>query len=356
MRIDYRTRRYILSSVLIILIALCVMYCSLKGSGEQIFTILKRLEFGKLGICFGAILLYHGIVGWILSVFARFYNPNYALKSGVKNALIAALFHGITPFASGGQFIQAYVFYEDQIDVGESASILLMDFIVYQTTLVCYSLICVVLNFEKFLNNRSALYSLALLGFAINFIMIVSIWLLSRSLKFHKWLCENGINIAYRLRLIKDKDETIAKINNYLDKFNKEVKRLSTKPKLILKVVCANIVRLSIFYSLPYLCAKALNIDWDLKMYFDSVALSSFISMINSFVPLPGASGGAEGSFVSLFSKYVPLEVATSIMLVWRFVTYYFVLIIGLIVYLRFKRNNKIRRIEEEIYENRSIY
>ncbi|MBR3841066.1 MAG: flippase-like domain-containing protein [Erysipelotrichales bacterium] len=349
-----RTKQYILNLTLIFTLTFIVLYFSLKDNTDEIINIFKQLNPLLLGICIVAILIYHAIVAQILTIFARFYNPNYRFKAGFKNALIAALFHGITPFASGGQFIQAYVFYEDDIDVGESASILLMDFIVYQTTLMFYTLACVMLEWKRVFSGGS-LYLLALLGFLINFLSIIGIWIVSRSIKLHKWLCENGVNIVYRLHLIKDKKSTIEKINIYLEKFNIEVKRLASKPELIIKVVVANILRLTLYFSIPILCAWTLGIPLTIDYAFESIALSAFISMINSFVPLPGASGGAEGTFVVLFATLVGRSNATCMMLVWRFVTYYFILLVGLIAYAKFKRGHKIRRIEEEIYENRII-
>lgn len=352
---DRRTRKYIINILLIVTLTFVVLYFSLKDNTDEIIDIFNSLNPLAFGVCLIAIICYHAIVGEILTMFARFYNPNYQFRSGYLNALIAALFHGITPFASGGQFMQAYVFHEDDIDVGESASILLMDFIVYQTTLVTYTLLCVIIEWNKFLSGQSSLYSLAFLGFIINFIVILCIWIFARSLRMHKWLCETGVNIVYKLHLIKNKEETIEHINGYLDKFNCEVKRLASKPNLIIKVVVANVARLTLYFSIPALCAWALKVPVSFSLYVESIALASFICMINSFIPLPGASGGTEGTFILLFTGIVGRSNATCMMLVWRFVTYYFILLVGLIAYVRFKKEHKIRQIEEEIYENRSV-
>ena len=349
------TRKYLINILLIATLTIFVFYFSFKGQEEEMLDVIGQLDILKLGVCVIAILCVHGIVGYILSAFAKFYNSNYTWKSGFQNALIAVLFHGITPFASGGQFIQAYVFHKDHIDVGESASILLMDFIVYQTTLVIYTFCCVILQMNNFITMKSKLYSLAFAGFLINFCIILFVWLLSRSISFHKWMSLKGIVIAHKLHLIKDVEETRNRLNNYIEKFNIEVKRLATKPKLIIKVVVANILRLTLYFSIPFLCAWALGIPLSLRFYFDSVALASFISMINSFIPLPGASGGTEGTFIILFGTMVGRSQATGMMLVWRMLTYYFMLLIGLVAYGQFKRKHTIRQIEEEIYENRTI-
>ncbi|MBE6114231.1 MAG: flippase-like domain-containing protein [Erysipelotrichaceae bacterium] len=350
-----KKREYISYIALIIVSAIIVLYCSFKDYKEDIIEVLKQITPGYLAICILAILLYHYIVGYILRQFALFYKPDYTRKAGYKNALIAALFHGITPFASGGQFIQCYVFYQQGIGISESASILLMDFIVYQSTLVVYTLVCIVLRYSTFYNVNTSIFTIALLGFIINSSIIVGLWALARSYKLHTWLSTKGIYILAKLKLVKDPNSKIERLNTYLEKFNIEVARLSTKKSLLLKSVLSNIVRLTLYYIMPYLCAKALQIDIFANSLFDIIALSSFVSLANSFVPLPGASGGAEVSFTLMFADMMVHQDVIASMLLWRFLTYYFVLFIGGVVFARFVKEKSLRKIEEELYEDRVI-
>ena len=63
-------------------------------------------------------------------------------------------------------------------------------------------------------------------------------------------------------------------------------------------------------------------------------SLSSFVAIINAFLPMPGSSGGTEATFVLMFGTIFTGTQAASIMIVWRFVTFYQVLIVGCIVFL----------------------
>jgi uncharacterized membrane protein YbhN (UPF0104 family) len=51
------------------------------------------------------------------------------------------------------------------------------------------------------------------------------------------------------------------------------------------------------------------------------------------FIPTPGASGGAEASFLLIFGKSIPSEISFLIVSIWRFFTYYYVLIACVILY-----------------------
>ena len=348
-----RQKEYCLYISLIVLIAFLVFFFSFKDNGVVILATLQQLDFKLFLVAVCAILLYHIIVGYILRLFAQFYKENYSMKEGLQNALIAALFHGITPFASGGQFIQGYVFYKQGVDVGESASILLMDFIVYQITMVFYTLIFIVLKYTTYFKINSSLFTIALLGFAINFVVIIGLLLLAHSYKLHSWLCSKGIYFLAKWKLIKNPEASIKQFNEYLSKFKVELARLSNKKSLIFKVVLANILRLTLYFVIPYLCALALQVEIPFSYVMDVIALSSFVSMVNSFIPLPGASGGSEGAFTIMFSGLMSRANVISTMLLWRFITYYMILMIGALMFVRFNKAKPIREIEEELYENR---
>lgn len=60
------------------------------------------------------------------------------------------------------------------------------------------------------------------------------------------------------------------------------------------------------------------------------VASAAFILMISSFVPLPGASGGAEGSFYMFFRMFFKASGSVSVaILLWRLFTFYLPIVVG---------------------------
>ena len=61
------------------------------------------------------------------------------------------------------------------------------------------------------------------------------------------------------------------------------------------------------------------------------VSAQAFVVMISSFVPLPGAAGGAEFSFKTFFAPFFsPYHISVNpAMLLWRFITFYLPIIVG---------------------------
>ena len=126
---------------------------------------------------------------------------------------------------------------------------------------------------------------------------------------------------------------------------------------MLAKMALCNFLRLVIYYSIPFFCAKALHIQVGLSQIIDIICLSSFVAMVNAFLPMPGSSGGTEATFLLMFSTIFKSVDAKSIMILWRLVTYYQVLIIGALVFFIAKvyyarKSNVSNRIEDDKLQN----
>jgi len=65
-------------------------------------------------------------------------------------------------------------------------------------------------------------------------------------------------------------------------------------------------------------------------------------------VPLPGASGATESLFVLSFSTVIGKASAASIMILWRFFSFYLILILGGIMFFRVRHIKSIKEEENE--------
>ena len=66
-----------------------------------------------------------------------------------------------------------------------------------------------------------------------------------------------------------------------------------------------------------------------------AIVTSAYIMVIGSFVPIPGGTGGLEFGFVQFYGHFVTGSTLSAMMLVWRFITYYFGMIVGAITLLK---------------------
>lgn len=329
------------SMTIVVLITAFVLWLTLKDDFNDVMELLLSADIRWVIVVFGMVVLYQVLIGLILVTLTRTSKKDYRITSGIKNAFIASFFHGITPSASGGQLAQVYVFKKDGVPISDSASILWMDFILYQATMVVTMVVFLLLRFNYFYYEHSSFFALVLIGFGINTVVIFGLWAIARFKKFYTWVSTTGINIGHKLRLVKDKEKTLLNLETQLERFESETKKLQGNKKILFTVIPLNVLRLLAYYSVPFFCAKALGVTVSLNEIVSILALSSFVSMINAFIPIPGASGGTEATYVLMFSTVFGKLGAKSTMILWRFATYYFVMLIGGLMFIVLKATDK---------------
>ncbi len=342
-----KLRNYVLNILLVISLSLFVLWLSFKDNYHEIVAMLCNINIWYLLLCVVIVLLIQVFIGLALTLLTSLSNPHYRLKDGVLNALVASFFHGVTPSSSGGQFAQVYVFKKQKVDICDAASVLWMDFIIYQATMVFVVLCLLIIRFAYFERYFSNLLILVLLGFLVNSAIIVGLWALGRFPKVYTFITTKGIDIACKLKLIKNKAKVVASIDAQLTRFDAETKKLSQHRKLILEVIGCNVIRLLLYYSIPFFCFLALDIHVSLSVLIDIIAMTSYISMINAFIPIPGASGGTEAMFVLMFSKVFGMVNASSTMLLWRIMSYYLVMLIGGLAFIYVKIKDEMNKRKE---------
>lgn len=106
-------------------------------------------------------------------------------------------------------------------------------------------------------------------------------------------------------------------------------------------------------FSILIVILYALDIDFDaLQIYVRQWII--WITML--FIPTPGASGGAEASFLLIFGKSIPPDIVNLIVSVWRFFTYYLVLLTAVLIYQTLSfTSGKITELEIETPQDDTI-
>jgi uncharacterized protein (TIRG00374 family) len=334
---------YIFNFALIIGLAALVIYLTIRDNPKEIFDALNHADRLWIFVTVLAVISIRLCSGLAIKMECNLTRPNYTFLQGVENAFVGGFFNEITPSASGGQFAQVFIFRKQGVPVTESAGVLWMNFIIYQSTMVASVFLLILLKFHVFYSRYSQFFVIVLFGFAINAAVIVGLWALVKFPGFYTWLSTSGIAIGAKLHLIKDREKALESLNSSLKRFQNEVNILSRHKGMVVKVALTHLMRLLIYYSIPYFCAKALHVPIGPEMLLDVITLSSFVSMVNAFIPLPGASGGTEATFLLMFSTiFKPLDVRM-VMLLWRFMTYYFDMMLGAIVFLIAKNRADVR-------------
>lgn len=335
-----RNKKYFFNIALILIIGGVSIYLSIGKQFDQVIHAFEEARISWIAVMGIVMFSYYLFDALSLWYFGLAYKKDYSFKQSFINAISGTFFNGITPFASGGQFAQVYIFNKQGIPPTNSASILLMCFICYQSVLVLYTGIVLLFKYQYFVEDQPAVFSLAILGFLINFVVILGLFGGAKSKKLQNFLTHNVLRFLSKIHIVKDYESTCVKIEQYLADFREQLNFLQRNKPVLVKSCLCNFMKLTIIYSMPFFAAKALNLNVSWNQFFDFLGLCSFIYLINAFLPLPGASGGSEGVYVLLFSFLGTVGTSSSLFL-WRFMSYYMGLIIGGLV---FSMNKEINR------------
>ena len=324
-----KDKRKIVLNIFIIFIVLgIVLYFSLKDDYEEILSYIMRMDikwflFGLFGI-----ILYRSLVGLASYSVVIANNNKVSLLRMIQINFIILFFHGVTPFAGGGQPMEIYYLHNEKISVPQVTNIVLQNFILYQIALIIMELFAIIYNsYFHLFPKDSIIRKLVIIGFLINVLVLVVSIMLSFGKKFNKFILNKGLSFLGRIKIIKDVSKTRIRLEDYINNFYENTKKLRNNKMVVLKVVIINILAISCLYSIPYSVSHGLGYT-NIRLV-EGIVATTYVMIIGSFVPIPGGTGGLEYGFMCFFGYFIKGSILTAIMLLWRFISYYIGTIIG---------------------------
>jgi glycosyltransferase 2 family protein len=332
-----KTNKSFLLNFAIIISVIGLMIFIVADDFSSITRLLSSIRLSYVILIVLLTILYHVLVGVSLTRLARVSNPKYTYLKGIHNAFIAAFFHGITPGSSGGQVAQAIIFNKQGVNSGAAASILWIEFIIHQAALVIVGFIFLFTKVGILRMLNSTMQVLVFLGFIVNMIVLLFLFLIVQSPRFNEWFLIKGLHLLKKVRLIKSIEKNQQKIVEFVHQFEQAQTMLMNNLDEVARVTIMSICKITLFYFIPYLVLRSFGVQLISVNFLDIMALSAFLGMLKVFAPLPGGAGGTEVLFIILFSIFTNQIVATSTMIVWRFVSFYMIMLIGFLFYMTYK-------------------
>ena len=323
-------KKNIINFLILIVITILVLYLSLKNDYIEIINTIKNMNLLLFLLAIIGFILYVFIKSIIMKIVVNNFKKDYTLKKSFRMGLETNFFHAITPFATGGQPYEIYRLNKDGISVINAANISIQNFIIYQTALVLLGIFAVTYNYIfKLYPDITLLKNLVLIGFIINFLVIVVLFSITYFKKGNKVVINFIINILSKLKIIKNKEEKINQFEKYLSDFNDGAKILLKNKKKFIMLILLQLLSLSLLYLVPYFIIKGVGLNISIV---NVIVTSAYVMLIGAFVPIPGGTGGLEYGFISFYGNFITGPKINAIMLIWRFVTYYFGMILGAII------------------------
>lgn len=323
---------------LICLIVVLIFVFSMNDI-DEIFITLKNVDY--IDILFAILLLLLYFALWPLSLYT--FTKLGKIKIKFKDVFLIGstehFFNGVTPFASGGQPLQAYSFKKKNVGYSESTGILLINYIIYQAVITILFLVAFIINVDYLKENVSNVFGLMIVGLIINIVVLLVFIGLGCS-KSIRNLFLKIIHLLARIKFLKKPiEKRLPRIEDYFNNYQAAFKYMAKNKLALLISTVIKIVTMLVYYAIPFYVLRAVGVAVGYNDLFFIISMTCFSICMTCWIPTPGASGGIELAFKTLFASIVGVTstVAVSGMLVWRFITYYLLMILSFIAFIIFE-------------------
>lgn len=321
-------------SIIVIPIAIIVYFIK-KNGPEHFFSSLLTLNLWWIAGALLLMFIYWVADSLIANYFCRFLGYKLTFWKTFENTMIGQFFNSVTPFATGGQPMQTYHLVSSaEVPLGTATSTMVLKFIVFQTTVTLYSAIVLLLKLGFFLEKIPHIIILSAVGFCLNTFIIIVCFIFCYKRVWGERIVSFFVKLLQRFRLIKKSKDIHQRIDAELELFYNCYILVRKKFKIWFITGLLTILQLTVFYMVTFFIYMAFNnipVQGDLT---NIVSAQAFVQMVISIIPIPGGSGGAEGTFYLFFKLFFSVQSIALAVFLWRIITYYSCLAIGGLVTL----------------------
>ncbi len=262
-------------------------------------------------------------------------------------------YNALTPMQIGGQPMQVLQMRGYGVPVGSATSITLIKYMSWQFSVVLIATIGMIVLQAPIAALSTAVRTLIIVGYAVNLLVFVFVTLATLN---PAWLTERGRRILAFLRrhkLIRKE----AAYEKAVTAWDRTMNDYATAVKLLFKRKLRGAVPLLFFGLMEIACFLGVTYfiyrGFGLNEYpaYHVILLQSLLSMAVSFIPIPGGAGASEGGFYLVFKSLFGQALLFPSMLLWRMLTYYLNILLGLVFIVADSLRKNRRRAPERTAE-----
>lgn len=322
-----KNRKYIFSiiyiSITVIVVGLVAIF---NPNFEDVFSAIARFSVWWLVACIGALLFYWLTDALLLYDITSYMYKREPFRRALKVGIIGLYYGALTPFATGGQPMQVMYLKRSKMPMGTATCVVCIKFVVYELSLCALYLAAMVLRGSYYYANYNEVFWFAMMGFVVNLVAVFFIILTIINKRLVLNIGAAMIRFLTRVKIIKEPEKTQGNFCKTIDDYHTAAAYISRYKLRAILSFFISVINLGFFFVIPYFIYLAFgNTDYGLIEIF---TMQSLVYLAVSFFPTPGSAGAAEGGFLLFFGPIFGKSVAIA-MLIWRFFTYYLMLIVG---------------------------
>ncbi len=337
--------------VAVLLLITVLSFNDLPSIIEQLNTV----DFGYVALAVLMVVIYLALYPLSLCILTKARKLKAPGKVTYSIAMTEHFFNGITPWATGGQPFQAHTFTKVNVKLSESTGLLLANLVIYMISTNSVALLGLFFFDTLTASIDSWWLPIIFVGYIVNFSILAIMIVLGKSKTVRGWLVR-FVRFLCRFRIFKKLESKADELEIYFVQVQEAFADLMKKKGHFFLALLTKILSLLFYYAAAFFIILSLNIPVGGSHLFLVIAGTSFALTAVGFVPTPGASGGVEGSTGQVFKSIIlyitggtavsaVVATANGVMLIWRLLSYYFIMLVSLIFYIGleiyFARRNK---------------
>ena len=368
---DKKRRRRLISNVIflvllsILVVTLILSLGEINKIAEQFSEISNGNNWWYLLIAIGLMLVHFFL--WPAS--QCIYGKALKIEATVGESYLIGcsehFYNGITPFAAGGQPFQIYSYTKRNVSTAKATGVILASFVTFMIVTNAFALISLFFypqisaGFEEM--DMGWIKYVALIGLIINFLVLLFMASLGISKKLRNFLTKLVKKIANAKFFYKKEKGLRRKIGNALTKavpafedycLNAQIafKEAWTHKVALVFALLIKIIAMAAYYAIPFFILKAVGIDVGYDKFILVMFATSFAINAVVWMPTPGGVGGIEYAFIIVIAAVTTANTGDpqAVVLIWRMITYYSLLIFSFIANAIFEAICSHRIAEEE--------
>lgn len=279
--------------------------------------------------------------GLKLCIMAKALGEDLSIKEGIRAFLVGSFASSVTPLASGGGPVMVYMIHQQNISVGRATTIVLLQSVLRIILLGLFSAIFY-FAYPSILKRSPIPGPILDLGILVGLLLSFFLLLLIYFPQSIKRTAQAFLGIAI-LKKWREKSQTQLFLENAfleLEDFQESMDHLMrSEVKGILMVILITILYWALFFTIPSVLLLGLG---KAPFFGEVIVVQTVLHLILLYIPTPGKSGIAEFGFASFFTYFASSGLAGIITVVWRFLTYFLLLVAGGLLSLRYLMKNNI--------------
>lgn len=298
---------------------------------KTIFHTLKEADFLYLTLALSFVFISWIIESFALKELVSVKGLRIPFKESFHSTMTGILFNQLTPLSSGGQPMEIYQLTQYGIPIGVGSSAMMMLLLLYHIFALAGGIaVFIYLYFYSDISTKTMgpfLWFGFFLNFAVTFVLVAVIYSPQATNK----RLEKFIRFLGKMHILKNPEKNVEKLENELAAFYDSFYFMRQEGfGRVFRAGGYYLLSLIFLFGAPYFIFSALGQE----ISFITVLLGiACVSIISSYVPLPGASLGAEGGFYLVFSALLPEGTGLALVIIfWRICTFYFPIITGNLV------------------------